>query len=671
MSSCAVVIPTYDGGALVRTCLEAILASPPQVEYEIIVVDDGSHEDTERLLSACADSITLVRRSTNGGFARACNEGAAAARPADYLVFLNNDTIPLAGWLDALVTDADVHPSAAMVGAKLLFPNGTIQHAGVVIGQDRFPHHVYAGFPEEHPAVNRSRPVQAVTAACALIRRQIFDAAGGFDTSFHNGYEDIDLCLRVGLLGHEIRYCAASVLYHLEAVTRWPAGHPPDTAANDKVYRDRWAGRVRPDDLEHYAADGLLHVEYGRYYPVSMTVSPLLAAIDPGSGRPGIEQLLAKRSEQVMDLMVEQIRTHAGGNGRARPARARLPASSASGLAAGEVIARGATHQLGDERPRHLVSVVMPLKNDAARLSLVLPLILAQRAPALLEIIGVVSGSSDGTIDVLRDFQATVIAIEPDTFNHGLTRNLGADHARGDMLLFVNGRSRPVGDAWLRALIVALEADPLVAGACSRVLPYPDAHLLTVRDGYAELSGSPERRVKRITDWATYVAMPTEVRREFLNFHTVSALIRADVLARIPFRRVRAIGEDLLWAREVLEGGYALVHEPASVVHHSHDYSLRGVLERNVDDGIANADINGRCLTEDDVLATIRAMVAQDWSYLKDQVQLSGAQLEEMQIHAVVRRCAQMVGQWLGVHSEDLPPEMIAELSRVERIRRG
>jgi rhamnosyltransferase len=137
----------------------------------------------------------------------------------------------------------------------------------------------------------------------------------------------------------------------------------------------------------------------------------------------------------------------------------------------------------------------------------------------------------------------------------------------------------------------ALSSDPTVAGAASRVLPYPDADLLTRRDVALDPSSSEERSVKRIVDRQAYDAMPVEQRRLLLNYHTVSAAIRADVLQRIPFRSVRAIGEDLLWSREVLEAGLALVHEPASRVYHSHDYSLREWFMRNVDDGVANRDI--------------------------------------------------------------------------------
>src|SRR5439155_17167350 len=103
----------------------------------------------------------------NGGFAAACNDGVAAAE-GDELVFLNNDTIPTKGWLDAMLAYAKDRPRVAVVGSKLLFPNDTVQHAGVIICQDGNPRHLYTGFPADHPAVNRSRRLQAVTAACML-----------------------------------------------------------------------------------------------------------------------------------------------------------------------------------------------------------------------------------------------------------------------------------------------------------------------------------------------------------------------------------------------------------------------------------------------------------------------------------------------------------------------
>ena len=209
------------------------------------------------------------------------------------------------------------------------------------------------------------------------------------------------------------------------------------------------------------------------------------------------------------------------------------------------------------------------------------------------------------------------------------------------MLVFLSQRARPTGDRWLAPLIATLDADPEVVGVCSRVLPYPTADLLTRREAELELSGSGDRARRQITDWAAWTATSEHERRVFINFHTVSAAIRAEAWRRTPFQPVRTLGEDLLWAREVIESGWALVYEPASAVHHSHDYSLDELFARNVDDGIANRDINGRAFARDQIVPQIMALTRQDWSYLRHTAGLAGAELEELQLEAVLRRAAQ------------------------------
>jgi GT2 family glycosyltransferase len=668
---CAVVIPTFNGAHLVSTCLEALLSYPPErCEMKVIVVDDASTDGTVERFTSRDDRVTVVAREQNGGFAHACNDGAAAAGDAEYLVFLNNDTIPIPGWLDELVDDA-VERDVAAVGSKLLYPDGTVQHAGVAIGQDRWPHHLYVGLPGEHQAVNRPKRVIAATAACLLIRRAVFEEMEGFDTAFLNGYEDVDLCLRMKERGHEIRYCPTSVLYHLESVTRWADYSVRHTSDNDRIYAERWLDRVVPDDVDHYLADGLIGFEYGPTFPVQMSVSPLLATVDRETeGEDRLERLLSIRTEELMDLRAEQTRNALEGQRREPSLPLIGPMRARSGGSA-EVLHEGEFHRLGSGSPRHRVSVLMPLMDAGAALRQTLPALLEQRVDAELEIVGVDSASTDDTVKVLEEFGATVLAIDPAEFDHGLTRNLLARHARGDILVLLNGLSRPCDEDWLAPLVETLAADPTVAGAASRVLPYPDADLLTQRDVALDPSGSEVRSVKRIADRAAYDAMPVEERRLLLNFHTVSAAIRADVLRRIPFRSVRAIGEDLLWSREVLEAGLALVHEPASRVYHSHDYSLREWFARNVDDGVANRDINDRSLSEEEVDALVRAMIESDWAYLRDQLGLEGEELRRWQVQAALRRTAQAAGQWLGVNHESLPPQAVSAFSRVASMRRG
>jgi GT2 family glycosyltransferase len=663
---CAVIIPTFDGVHLLRTCLTALFKHPPSnCDWKVIVVDDASRDTTREVLDGYGSAVHVVVLEQNSGFATACNEGVAAANDCDLLVFLNNDTIPTAGWLDALVACALQRPKAAAVGAKLLYPDGSIQHGGVAIGQDGWPRHLYAGFPGEHPAVNRLREVAAVTAACMLVRPDDFERAGGFDVAFHNGFEDVDLCFRLVKSGREIWYCPESVVYHLESVTRWATGRPRETGANERLFADRWLGKVAADDVQHYLEDGLIGVEYGSCYPVILSISPDLAAVRRDTEEVlDIDRVLAGRSRQVMDLLSRQTRALlADGILSAGPSRA--------GIRASEVVTVGSAHRLGSSNGTRLLSLLLPVKNQEQDMRELLPLVLGQKVSAQLEIVAVDSGSRDGTVGVLRDFGATVISIDPGDFDHGLTRNLAAEHAHGDILLLLSGRSRPVGDRWLAALISTLEDDPQAAGVCSRVTSPPDADILSAKSGSRELSGIGVTERKVIEDWGLYRRMSVEERRAFLNFHTVGTALRAEVFANIPFRSVPTLGEDLLWAREVLEAGWALWHQAAAVVQHGHDYTLGERFARNVDDGLANHEINGRAVSESEIVPAIRALVADDWSYLRKTLELEGEELERWQVESVLRRVAEMAGQWLGASHRELPADTASYFSGVHRARRG
>jgi GT2 family glycosyltransferase len=297
----SIIIPVYNRKGLTRQCVEILLTEPPaEIDREIIVVDDASTDGTPELLASYGDAIRVVRHEENAGFATSCNDGAAAAG-GEYLVFLNNDTLPLKGWLDALIRYAGREPKAAVIGCKLLFPDDTVQHAGVAIAEDLNPRHIYAGFPADHPAVNKSRRYPIVTAGCALFCREPFEEAGGFDDAFVNGFEDVDLCLRIGEAGHEVHYCHEAVLYHLEMATRDHA----DFTANHLLYRRRWAHKVQPDAIQRYVEDGLLKIRFAERYPFFLKVSPLLAVIEEEERTRDADRVLTERSRQVFDLSRE------------------------------------------------------------------------------------------------------------------------------------------------------------------------------------------------------------------------------------------------------------------------------------------------------------------------------------------------------------------------------
>ena len=180
-----------------------------------------------------ADHVTVVE---GGTFAENCNSGARKAT-SDILIFLNDDTMPHLGWLPPLL-DAFNDPDVGIAGARLVYPDGRIQHAGVWFDAP-------GGILTAHNELEdlESRDVDCVTGACLAIRRELFVACDGFDENFRNGYEDVDLCLRVRAGGWRIRYVAESTLTHYESqsgAARW-------THVGENVQRLQDLWNVRSD----------------------------------------------------------------------------------------------------------------------------------------------------------------------------------------------------------------------------------------------------------------------------------------------------------------------------------------------------------------------------------------------------------------------------------------
>ena len=204
--------------------------------------------------------------------------GASEAR-GELLVFLNNDTVPHPGWLDALVETVHRHGNVGAVGSKLLSPNGKVQHAGVVFSPSGAPYNLYRHEPADAPHVNVARPMPGVPGACMLVPRRTFVRVGGFDPRFLNGFEDVDLCLRLRAHGLACHYCPTSVLTHVEGATERPYDKTID---NGLLLSMKWAGRPLGYDayrLVHGEADRLPGLFVDRYADVAV-VQTACAAMD-------------------------------------------------------------------------------------------------------------------------------------------------------------------------------------------------------------------------------------------------------------------------------------------------------------------------------------------------------------------------------------------------------
>jgi GT2 family glycosyltransferase len=240
----SIVIPVFNQAFLTRVCLASLQLAELE-GAEVVVVDNGSTDDTSKLLagwSGQAEGRRALRSDRNLGFGEGCNWGAAESK-GEIIVFLNNDTFVLPGWLPALLRPfAD--PTVKVAGSRLLYPSGRIQHAGVAFNEIG-PHHIFVGMPGDSPLVMEQRDYQVVTGAALAIRRAEFERLGGFDTSYRNSFEDVDLCLRVRAGGGRVVYAPASVAYHWESMTEGRVS--PQDMRNYELFMERWGDRFEQD----------------------------------------------------------------------------------------------------------------------------------------------------------------------------------------------------------------------------------------------------------------------------------------------------------------------------------------------------------------------------------------------------------------------------------------
>lgn len=258
----SIIIPTRNAHDLVMQCIGSIQRLSTYPTYEILLIDNGS-DDPESLQvwrHLETQGVRVLRDDGPFNYS-ALNNKAAAMAQGEVLVLLNNDTEVIEPkWLEIMVSHA-LRPGIGAVGAKLLYPDRTIQHAGVVLGLGGLAGaagHVHYKFPElSHGYAGRislTSNFAAVTAACLAVRRELYFKVDGLDeVNLRVGFNDVDFCLKLAKLGYRCVYAPNAVLYHHESATRGPEDDPVKSArfkAETAWMRTKWGGMI--DDDPYY-----------------------------------------------------------------------------------------------------------------------------------------------------------------------------------------------------------------------------------------------------------------------------------------------------------------------------------------------------------------------------------------------------------------------------------
>ena len=271
-----IIIPVYNNWSMTATCLRSLMMTTNETSYRIVVVDDGSTDETPHRLAEIS-GITNLCLAENVGFLRAVHAGFAAVSEP-WVILLNNDTVVTDGWLDALVDMARADDTIGVVGAKLLFPDGVLQEAGSLIFNTGAGVNYGKGDRADRSWYEFPREVDYCSGAGILIRHSVWQSTGGFDLEFAPAYyEETDFAFAVRRAGYRVMYQPKSRIYHFEGATYGTDESPKKRAlmkTNRKRLVTKWAAELE-DHLEpapHHQAGQAWRSPRGRILVVDSNV---------------------------------------------------------------------------------------------------------------------------------------------------------------------------------------------------------------------------------------------------------------------------------------------------------------------------------------------------------------------------------------------------------------
>ena len=209
----SIIMPVHNVWHLTRACLDTLFKFTDR-PCEVIIVNDCSDDETVDGLGRYGSRIKILNTPTRYSYSQS-NNLAVTQATGDIFILLNNDTVLTPNWIEPILSVFESEPQTGIVGNKHLFPGTeTLHHCGIAFDRNGFPWHLHPNTDPSLAAVNYQREMPAVTFACVGISRACFDAVGGLDEGYKNGFEDCDFCLRATAIGFKIFYTPASIIYH-------------------------------------------------------------------------------------------------------------------------------------------------------------------------------------------------------------------------------------------------------------------------------------------------------------------------------------------------------------------------------------------------------------------------------------------------------------------------
>lgn len=290
----SIIIPVFNKWKFTYNCLDSLKKNITGISYEVIVVDDGSTDETGKMM-VVIKNIVYIKNEKNLGFVGSCNAGAKKAK-GKYVVFLNNDTSVKKNWLSALLKTFQNNQKIGLVGSKLIYPDGRLQEAGGIIWKNENAWN-YGRFQNPNdPEFNYLKDVDYCSAASIMLPRDVFEKLGGFDVVFMPGYyEDSDLAFRVRQAGLRTVYQPKSELFHFEGITSGTdlnGGMKKHQAINQEKFFKRWGSVVAKENFNDLTDGPFLARDRSKNKKTVLVIDHYIPTFDKDAGSRTIFQYI-------------------------------------------------------------------------------------------------------------------------------------------------------------------------------------------------------------------------------------------------------------------------------------------------------------------------------------------------------------------------------------------